>query len=114
MSGFYYALTAAIAAVGAALLVKFIDRLRKKDVETEAQQILEKAKQESENLKKEALLEAKEEALRQKTEAERDLSKQRDEIREREKSLDRGKNRSTNNRLTCESKRIWSRRHSGD
>lgn len=89
MSGLYYALTAAIAAVGAALLVKFIDRLRKKDVETEAQQILEKAKQESENLKKEALLEAKEEALRQKTEAERDLSKQRDEIREREKSLDR-------------------------
>ncbi|QDU74896.1 Ribonuclease Y [Bremerella volcania] len=89
MSGFYYALTAAIAAIGAALLVKFIDRLRKKDVETEAQQILEKAKQDSENLKKEALLEAKEEALRQKTEAERDLSKQRDEIREREKSLDR-------------------------
>ncbi|MFN3153473.1 ribonuclease Y [Bremerella sp.] len=89
MSGLYYALTAAIAAVGAALLVKFIDRLRKKDVETEAQQILEKAKHESENLKKEALLEAKEEALRQKTDAERDLSKQRDEIREREKSLDR-------------------------
>ena len=71
------------------MAVKFIDRLRKKDVETEAQQILDKAKQESENLKKEALLEAKEEALRQKTEAERDLSKQRDEIREREKSLDR-------------------------
>ncbi len=89
MSGLYYALTAAIAAIGAALVVKFIDRLRKKDVETEAQQILDKAKQESENLKKEALLEAKEEALRQKTEAERDLSKQRDEIREREKSLDR-------------------------
>ncbi|MHC2067036.1 ribonuclease Y [Bremerella sp. T1] len=89
MSGLYYALTASVAAIGAALLVKFIDRLRKKDVETEAQQILDKAKQESENLKKEALLEAKEEALRQKTEAEKELSKQRDEIREREKSLDR-------------------------
>jgi len=89
VSGLYYALTAAIAAVGTFLLVKFVDRLRKKDVETEAEQILDKAKQESENLKKEALLEAKEEALRQKTDAEKDLSKQRDEIREREKSLDR-------------------------
>ena len=87
--GGYIALAAAISAVGAALLVKFIDRLRKKDVETEAQQMLEKAKQDSENLKKEALLEAKEESLRLKTEAEKDLSKQRDEIREREKSLDR-------------------------
>ncbi|PQO40979.1 ribonuclease Y [Blastopirellula marina] len=88
-SGWYIALTAVIAAVGSALLVKFIDRLRKKDVETEATQILDKAKQDSENLKKEALLEAKEEALKQKTHAEKELSKQRDEIREREKSLDR-------------------------
>ncbi|MEW4453973.1 ribonuclease Y [Bremerella sp. JC817] len=87
--GFYIVLAAVMSAVGAALLVKFIDRLRKKDVETEAQQILDKAKQDSENLKKEALLEAKEEALRLKTEAEKELSKQRDETREREKSLDR-------------------------
>ncbi|GAA4423177.1 ribonuclease Y [Bremerella cremea] len=87
--GFYIVLAAVMSAVGAALLVKFIDRLRKKDVETEAQQILDKAKQDSDNLKKEALLEAKEEALRLKTEAEKELSKQRDETREREKSLDR-------------------------
>lgn len=88
-SGFYIALTAVLAAVGATLLVKFIDRLRKKDADTEARQIVQKAQQDAENLKKEALLEAKEEALRQKTESERDLSKQRDELREREKSLDR-------------------------
>lgn len=88
-TGFYIALTAVLAAVGAALLVKFIDRLRKKDAETEARQIVEKSQQDAENLKKEALLEAKEEALRQKTEAEKELSKQRDELREREKSLDR-------------------------
>jgi len=85
----YIILTAVLAAIGTFVIVKILDSLRKKDAESEAKRILEKAQQEGENLKKEASIEAKEEALRLKTDAEKELSKQRDELRKREKSLDR-------------------------
>jgi len=89
VNGWEVLLAAVIAAVGSALLVKFVDRLRKKDAETEARTIIEKANQDAENLKKESVIQAKEEGLRLKSEAEKDISKQRDELRNREKSLDR-------------------------
>ncbi|MEX1039441.1 MAG: ribonuclease Y [Pirellulaceae bacterium] len=89
METFYIILTAVLSFVAAVVLVKFVDRLRKKDAETEATQIIEQAKQEADNLRKSASLEAKETALSVKTEAEREMSKARDEIREKEKFLDR-------------------------
>ncbi|UUO08598.1 ribonuclease Y [Blastopirellula sp. J2-11] len=84
-----YAIFAVVGFVLAIVLVKIIDRLRKKDAETEAQLILDRAKQDSENLLKEAKIQAKEEAIDHKAKAESDLNRSRDEIREREKSLDR-------------------------
>jgi ribonuclease Y len=66
-----------------------LDRLRKKDAETEALQIVRQAEQDAASKLKEADLEIKERALQQKTEADRELSKQRDELRERQRSLDK-------------------------
>ncbi len=76
-------------AVLSAVAVKFIDRLRRRDAETEATQILERAKQESSNLRKEAELEAKEQALHIKSDVESKLSKHREELRDRERLLDK-------------------------
>ena len=70
-------------------LVKLVDRLRKKDAQTEAQRIVAQAQQEAATKVKEASLEIKELALRQKTESERELSRLREEIRERERILDK-------------------------
>jgi ribonuclease Y len=83
------AVSAVIAAVLSAVLVKLLDRLRRKDVETEARQILERAERDATNRLKEAELEIKEKALAQKTETERELSRNRDELRERERTLDK-------------------------
>jgi ribonuclease Y len=70
-------------------LLRLLDRLRKKDAETEALQIVRQAEQDAASKLKEADLEIKERALQQKTEADRELSKQRDELRERQRSLDK-------------------------
>jgi len=78
-------ITAAVSAVLAGLLVKYLDRLRRKDAETEARVILERAERDAENRRKEAELEAKEEMLSQRSEAEKELTKSRDELRERER-----------------------------
>ena len=69
--------------------IKFLDKLRRKDVESEAQQILEKARHEADTARREGELAIKEETLRQKTEAEKEISKERDELRERERLLDK-------------------------
>ena len=80
-------------AVGACALtmvgVKFLDRLRRRDAESEARNIIEKATRESANLKKEAELTIKEAAIQQKAEGERELSKIRQELHERERLLDK-------------------------
>ncbi len=85
----YALLTAVIGAVAAFIFVKLLDRLRKKDAETEAHKILSKAEQDSATMLKEAELEIKEKALQQKTETERELGVQRDDLRERERKLDK-------------------------
>ncbi len=82
-------ITALITATLTFTLVKFLDRLRKKDAETEAQAILERANRESANRLREAELEIKERALQQKAETEEELGKIRDELRERERLLDK-------------------------
>ena len=82
-----------VAAVVACLLtivaVKFLDHLRRRDAETEARDIIDKAQRESANLKKEAELAIKESAIQQKAEGERELSKIRQELHERERLLDK-------------------------
>jgi ribonuclease Y len=82
-------ISAVIAAVFTFIVVKFLDRLRKKDAETEAQQITERAHREAANRKREAELEIKEQALRQKAKTEEELSKIREELRDRERLLDK-------------------------
>jgi ribonucrease Y len=80
------------AVIGAALgfvLVKFLDRLRKRDAETEAREIMARAEREAVNRKKEAELEIKERAIQLKAEGERELAKSRQELHERERSLDK-------------------------
>jgi ribonuclease Y len=78
-----------IAAVGAALAVKLIDRLRKQDAETEAKEILAQAAREVENRRKEFELELKERDIQQRAEGEKELSEQRQELHERERKLDK-------------------------
>jgi len=80
------------AVISAALtftIVKLLDRLRRKDAETEAKQILERANQDAATRIKEAELEIKEKSIQQKAEAEQALSRNRDELRERERLLDK-------------------------
>ncbi|NLX54820.1 MAG: ribonuclease Y [Planctomycetaceae bacterium] len=81
--------SAVIAAALTFTVVKLLDRLRKKDAETEARQILERAEREASNRRREAELEIKERALQQKAKAEEELGKIRDELRERERLLDK-------------------------
>ncbi len=82
-----------VAAAGAGVLtivaVKFLDHLRRRDAESEARSIIEKAQRESVNLKKEAELQTKEAAIVMKAEGERELSKIRHELHERERLLDK-------------------------
>ena len=82
-------ITALIAAALTFTVVKFLDRLRKKDAESEARTILERADREAINRRREAELEIKERALQQKAKTEEELGKLRDELRERERLLDK-------------------------
>ncbi len=84
--------SAASAFAGAVLsfvAVKLLDRLRRKDAESEARTILERAKLDAASLVKEAQLKLKEESIQLKAEMDREFGKQRDQIRERERSLDK-------------------------
>jgi ribonuclease Y len=81
--------TATVACILTIVAVKFLDHLRRRDAETEARNIIEKAQRESANMKKEAELEIKESAIQQKAEGERELSKIRQELHERERLADK-------------------------
>ncbi len=70
-------------------VVKFLDRLRKVDAENAARQIMERAEHEAATKLKEADLAIKERELAQKAASDRELSKARDDLRERERSLDK-------------------------
>ena len=82
-------ISALIAAALTFTAVKLLDRLRRKDAETEARQIIERADREATNRRREAELEIKERALQQKAKTEEELGKVRDELRERERLLDK-------------------------
>lgn len=87
--GWVVIITAVVSAALTFTLVKLLDHLRRKDAETEAQRILERAEQKADNRQREAELEIKERALQQKAEMEEELGKDRDELRERERLLDK-------------------------
>ncbi len=81
--------TAVVAFVLAFILVKLLDRLRKRDAETEAREIVSKAQQEVANRRREAELEIKELSLKEKAESEKELRRLRGELHERERLLDK-------------------------
>jgi ribonucrease Y len=83
------ALAVAVGVVLTFVITKLIDRLRRRDAETEAREILARADREGVNRRKEAELEIKEMALQQKAEGERELIKMRQELHERERLLDK-------------------------
>ncbi|HEX4143481.1 MAG TPA: ribonuclease Y [Pirellulales bacterium] len=86
---FTYLVIAAGAAVLAVVLVKLLDRLRRRDAESEAREIIARAERESANHIKEAELGIKERAIQQQAEGERQQSKLRQELHERERVLDK-------------------------
>ncbi len=82
----------AVAAISAALtfvLVRLLDRLRRKDAENEAKEIIRTARQEVSARRREADLEIKELSLQQKAESEKELRRLRGELHERERLLDK-------------------------
>lgn len=71
------------------VLVRLLDRLRRADAQSAARQILEVAERQAAEKLKEADLAIKERELAQKAASERELAKVREELRERERTLDR-------------------------
>jgi len=82
-------LAVAVSVVLTFVVTKLIDRLRRRDAETEAREIIARADRESANRRKEAELEIKEMAIQQKAEGERELAKMRQDLHERERLLDK-------------------------
>jgi len=82
-------ITASVAAILTILLVTLLDHLRRKDAETEARQIVERAEQDMRARRREVELELKELAIQQKAEGEKELRKLRQELHERERMLDK-------------------------
>lgn len=78
-----------VATIMGALGVKFFDRLQGKEAEAEAAAIIERSHQEVANRKKEAELEIKEMMFQRKSELESEMMHAREELRERERVLDR-------------------------
>jgi len=76
-------------AVLAVVLVKVLDRLRERDAETKAREIITRAEREAAARGKEFELELKETAIKQQEEMERELNKARSELHERERHLDK-------------------------
>ncbi len=86
---FYYLIAVAVSAVSTFAAIKFIDRLRQMDAERAAKDILSRAERDAANLMKEADLKAKESLLTQKADLEAQVNRSRDEVRERERALDK-------------------------
>ncbi|REK07897.1 MAG: ribonuclease Y [Planctomycetota bacterium] len=85
----YAVLAVAIAVVLTFVVIKLIDRLRRRDAESEAREIIARADRESTTRRKEAELEIKEMAIQIKAEGERELTTMRQELHERERLLDK-------------------------
>ncbi len=82
-------LSAGVSGAAVYALVRWFDRVRKRDAATEASRILEQAAKDATNRLKEAALEIKEKALQQKADSEREAAQMRAEVRERERIVDK-------------------------
>ena len=71
------------------VLIRLLDRLRRRDAESEAREIVRKAQQDVENARRESELKIKEMALQQQAESEKELRRVRGELHERERLLDK-------------------------
>jgi len=71
------------------MFLRLLDRLRRRDAESEAREILRVAKQEADTCRREAELQIKESALQQQAESEKELRRIRGELHERERLLDK-------------------------
>ncbi len=71
------------------VLTRVMDRLRRRDAESEAREIVRKGQLEIDNRRREADLEIKETALQQQAESEKELRRLRGELHERERLLDK-------------------------
>ncbi len=69
--------------------IKLLDILRKRDIKTQSQAMLDQAKANASNIVREAELEAKEKALQQKQHMEQEVAKLREAVRKKESALDR-------------------------
>ena len=85
----FYVVVCGVPAILGAVAVKLLDRLRRRDAESEAGQIIGKAKQEVETLRRETELELKEMSIQYKADGEKELRKLREELHNRERSLDK-------------------------
>lgn len=88
-AGIRSAILIAITAIMTFVIVKLLDRLRRKDAESEARNIIQRAEAEATNRRKEVELEIKERALLERSELDREMNKLRDQLRDRERSLDK-------------------------
>jgi len=85
----YYLVICGTPAVLTFFVIRLLDYLRRKDAETEAQMIIERARQEADNHRRQVELELKEKALQYKAEAEKELRRIREELHNRERLLDK-------------------------
>lgn len=81
--------TALVASALSIFILKMIDRLRLKDAESQAKQMLERSDREIENRRKEAELALKERTIQQLAEVEQKHAAVRQELHERERALDK-------------------------
>ena len=86
---YIYGAVLVMAVFGTFLIIRFLDRLRKRDAETEARDIVRKAEVEVENRRRETDLQIKEMTLQQQAENEKELRRLRGELHERERLLDK-------------------------
>ncbi|MGD0898992.1 MAG: Rnase Y domain-containing protein, partial [Thermoguttaceae bacterium] len=84
-----YVFAVVLAAILTYLLVRLLDRLRRRDAESEAREIVRLADLEMENRRREAELKIKETELQQQAESEKEFRKVRAELHERERLLDK-------------------------
>ncbi len=69
-------------------LVKLLDHLRRRDAESEARQIVQRAEQEIDNRRREAELDIKQAAIAQEAQGKEELQKPRQELHQPDRSLD--------------------------
>jgi ribonuclease Y len=84
-----YAAGLIFVAIGSFFVVRFLDRLRRRDAETEAREIVHQAQQDAETLRRKTELETKERELKLREETEKEFRRVRAELHERERLLDK-------------------------